>query len=51
MCSVRAVYFSYSVILKVLLHVEWQDGSRNCILGLLKRIATSKQALELQKAL
>lgn len=50
-CSVKAVYFSHSVILKVRLHVEQEDGSRNCIFGILKRAARSEEVLELQEAL
>ena len=52
-CSVKAVYFWRSVILKVQLHVEQEDGSGwfSCILGVLKRVAKSEEELELREAL
>lgn len=44
-CSVKASVWHW-VILKAWLHVEQEDGSRNCILGVLKRVAKSEKVQE-----
>lgn len=49
-CSVKA-YIWHSVILKAWLSVEQEVGSRNCILGVLNKVAGSEKVLEVREAL